>query len=445
MSHHNNRQDVFFQFHISDQEIIPPDTSNREAEEKHEWGTPTRTRVKTLQQVGWTRNAIEKDTGVPERTQQSWLSQGYRRPGKKRCGRPKKLSKRCLSAIIRHVSRSFENRKSTWQYLAEIYSDNCSASTVKPAMNSIGYYKCRACQMTWLSDDNVDKRLAFAKEYTAKSLHFWRTVRFTDEVHFSMESRAAAWVIRTNEERYDPTCIQYKRRGRRSQLHAWAMVGYNYKSPFVFFDSNDTSEPTDWIYEVIGNEHDDPQPTKETETEEAQLLGNGRPSTCKHRCKNKGQCKHACCKADYRSPKVAGNMTMEQYLTKIFRPYIEPAWLQAKEQHRGFVLLEDNDGSHGTKTSSNIVAKYKAAIGIPWYANSPRSPDLNVIENVWRILKQRLKQALSNRTDLTIDKVKDLIQQIWRDIDQKEINQLVVSMPERLKECVRRKGVNTPF
>lgn len=56
--------------------------------------------------------------------------------------------------------------------------------------------------------------------------------------------------------------------------------------------------------------------------------------------------------------KIAGNMTMEPYLTKIFRPYIDPAWLEAKEQHKRFILLEDSDGSHGTKTSTNIVAKY---------------------------------------------------------------------------------------
>lgn len=46
------------------------------------------------------------------------------------------------------------------------------------------------------------------------------------------------------------------------------------------------------------------------------------------------------------------------------------------------MLLEDNDGSHGTRTSNNIVARYKAKIGIPWYSNSARSPDLNIIENV---------------------------------------------------------------
>jgi hypothetical protein len=139
-----------------------------------------------------------------------------------------------------------------------------------------------------------------------------------------------------------------------------------------------------------------PQPAKETLNKEANLLGDGRPSTCKHRCKNKTDCKHACCKPGYRDPKVAGNMTMAQYLTKIFKPHIEKAWREAKEQHERFILLEDNDGSHGTRTSTNIVALYKAYLGIHWYANSLKSPDLNGVKNMWRVLKQRPKKRLEN-------------------------------------------------
>ena len=55
------------------------------------------------------------------------------------------------------------------------------------------------------------------------------------------------------------------------------MVGWGFKGPLVFFDSNDTSEPTDWIYEALGIDIDAPQPAKETLNEEADLLGDGRP------------------------------------------------------------------------------------------------------------------------------------------------------------------------
>ena len=104
------------------------------------------------------------------------------------------------------------------------------------------------------------------------------------------------------------------------------------------------------------------------------------------------------------------------------------------------MLLEDNDGSYGIRTSNNIVARYKAKIGIPWYANSVRSPNLNIIENVWRILKQRLKQRLRLELALTIDRVKEILLEIWDGIEQSEINKLIENMPERINECLRRKG-----
>jgi hypothetical protein len=91
------------------------------------------------------------------------------------------------------------------------------------------------------------------------------------------------------------------------------------------------------------------------------------------------------------------------------------------------------------------VARYKAKIGIPWYANSPRPPDLNIIENVRRILGQRLKQVLKSRRGLDIKLVKRLVVDLWDGIHIEDINTLVSSMPHRIDECLRRKGMNTPF
>jgi hypothetical protein len=247
-----------------------------------------------------TRQSIYEQTNVPIRTQRAWKLQRDRGPGSNRPGARKVITDRALYAMVRYVSKSFENRRCTWLELAQLYGDGYSPATVKAAMNKAGYYKCKECQMTFLSNHNITKRRAFAKLHETRPLTCGRSTRFTDETHFALESRAAVCVIRDSSERYHSTCIQYKNRSRGSQLHAWTMIGYGYRCPLVFFDSNNTSERSDWTDEAIGMDTDTLQTTKETLDEELQLLGDGRPSTCKHRCHNKEACKHDCCKANYR-------------------------------------------------------------------------------------------------------------------------------------------------
>lgn len=62
---------------------------------------------------------------------------------------------------------------------------------------------------------------------------------------------------------------------------------------------------------------------------------------------------------------------------------------------------------------------------------------------MWRILKQRLKQRLINEHAPTIDRVKEIILQIWDEIDQDEMNDLIASMLSRIEQCIARKGTNT--
>jgi hypothetical protein len=55
--------------YISDNLEDDPPSGNRVLTEKHEWPTPTRVRVKQMFKDGHTRHAIEKETGVPGRSQ----------------------------------------------------------------------------------------------------------------------------------------------------------------------------------------------------------------------------------------------------------------------------------------------------------------------------------------------------------------------------------------
>ena len=108
-----------------------------------------------------------------------------------------------------------------------------------------------------------------------------------------------------------------------------------------------------------------------------------------------------------------------------------------------FILEEDNDGSHGTRSLDNIVYKAKLALGpdFKFYANPPQSPDLSIIENVWRTLKQRIK----NRKPSIKEELRQVIFEEWDKIAQEEINDLVLTMQDRVRECWLRGGLHTRY
>lgn len=56
----------------------------------------------------------------------------------------------------------------------------------------------------------------------------------------------------------------------------------------------------------------------------------------------------------------------------------------------------DNDSSHGTLSHDSIVKRYLEELKVEWYANPSRSPDLAIIEKVWRMQKQKKEEDWFN-------------------------------------------------
>ena len=83
----------------------------------------------------------------------------------------------------------------------------------------------------------------------------WYRVRFSDEVHFSFGPQGRIYVLRRPGERSCPDCIQEqekkkkrkKGKGKKEEegeeedtgykLHAWAAIGWNFKSELIFYDA----------------------------------------------------------------------------------------------------------------------------------------------------------------------------------------------------------------
>ncbi|KAF7503136.1 hypothetical protein GJ744_004278 [Endocarpon pusillum] len=80
-----------------------------------------------------------------------------------------------------------------------------------------------------------------------------------------------------------------------------------------------------------------------------------------------------------------GRLIQADYV-KILEEVVTPEW------DENLILIEDNDGPHGTKgKANNKVKQVKIKLNIKWQAQPSNSPDLNPIETIWRIIKQRLK------------------------------------------------------
>ncbi len=145
--------------------------------------------------------------------------------------------------------------------------------------------------------------------------------------------------------------------------------------------------------------------------------------------------------------------TQEKYEKQILRGLLGDICKERNGRYIGdfcagedYFVVEDGSKVHGKKdTQRNKGLCNKARVecfiySIDW---PPCSPDLNPIENVWRILKQRLR----NRKPYggwTLEELQEAVLDIWEhDITVEDFNKYIDSLPERLEKVRFRKGAQT--
>ena len=71
----------------------------------------------------------------------------------------------------------------------------------------------------------------------------------------------------------------------------------------------------------------------------------------------------------------------------------------------------------------------------------PQSPDLNPIEGIWLLLKERLKQLYKDQlNEMTYWEFKRAVQRCWSLIELQEIRERIDEMPERCKQLIQQGG-----
>ena len=103
-----------------------------------------------------------------------------------------------------------DGRVLTWEQLAEKAGiEDVCGRTIRTHMGSLEYRKCLACKKGWISKKAAEYRVNWAS--TQLSQHsdkeYWRTIRFSDEMHSGFNSEYTLYIICRPEERYCPDCI----------------------------------------------------------------------------------------------------------------------------------------------------------------------------------------------------------------------------------------------
>lgn len=101
-----------------------------------------------------------------------------------------------------------------------------------------------------------------------------------------------------------------------------------------------------------------------------------------------------------------------------------------------FTFQQDGASSHTAKTTKNWL-QYKQMEVLDWPANSP---DLSPIENIWWLMKRKLRNEPQWNIDLKIK-----LQEMWASISREHCENLLKSMPKRVKCVIQARGDVTQF
>ncbi|KAL0153139.1 hypothetical protein M9458_051560 [Cirrhinus mrigala] len=102
-----------------------------------------------------------------------------------------------------------------------------------------------------------------------------------------------------------------------------------------------------------------------------------------------------------------------------------------------FIFQHDLAPAHSAKTTGKWFTDHGITV-LNWPANSP---DLNPIENLWDIVKRKLRDARPN----TLDELKAAIEASWASITPQQCHRLIASMPRHIEAVISAKGFPTKY
>jgi hypothetical protein len=94
------------------------------------------------------------------------------------------------------------------------------------------------------------------------------------------------------------------------------------------------------------------------------------------------------------------------------------------------MLMEDGATGHKAKLSASFLAQSKIDKIPNW---PPQSPDLNPIENVWKVLKTNIQELYHPKL---VNEMKEALKQAWEDFPREVLLDILASMPNQMQAVI---------
>ncbi len=102
-----------------------------------------------------------------------------------------------------------------------------------------------------------------------------------------------------------------------------------------------------------------------------------------------------------------------------------------------FIFQQDLAPAHTAKGTKSWFNDHGVTV-LDWPANSP---DLNPIENLWGIVKRKMRDTRPNNAD----ELKATVKETWASIPPQQCHKLITSMPRRIEAVIKAKGAPTMY
>lgn len=132
-----------------------------------------------------------------------------------------------------------------------------------------------------------------------------------------------------------------------------------------------------------------------------------------------------------------GERTAKDFIRNVYDGTLSAFYFMHDHPHH-LTLMEDGAPIHRSK----LAQQWRIAYGIPKLEWPPNSPDLNPIENLWKSVKESLRHHNRPRNK---QEMMQTIEAVWNEVSMEQLQNLIASMPRRIKAIILAKGESTKW